>query len=83
MRPPVEANSRHLRLARRALRAAVTHLRNARGLTSMPEVTQERVRLAAIELESVVVPWTERVEREANIHLSSQLNRRTTRRDTP
>lgn len=65
----IDANSRHLRLARRALRAAITHLRNARGLTSMPRDEMERVRLDAISLERVYVANTLWYERQADTHL--------------
>ena len=37
----IDANSRHLRLARAALRAAVTHLRHAEDRTSMDDASRE------------------------------------------
>jgi len=49
----VSANTRRLRVARSRIRAAVTLLRDARGLDSMDAETWELVRLDAITLESV------------------------------
>lgn len=54
MTPAIEANSRELRLARRALKTARTHLRNAVGLVSMPEGTRVLVRWAAIGLDDEI-----------------------------
>lgn len=73
--PPIEANSRELRLARRALRAAQTHLRNAVGLVSMSMETAEAVRRQAIGLE-LEIEATRRFERDANEHLTAMVKRR-------
>lgn len=67
----IEANSRHLRLARRALKAAQTHLRNAVGLVSMPEDARERTRIDAIWLDTYI-DRIRLLEVEANAHLSAQ-----------
>jgi len=72
MRPSIEANSRELRLARRALRTAQTHLRNAVGLVSMPEATALKAGLLALGLETWVTAVSQ-YEREANAHLSAKV----------
>jgi len=72
----IDANSRHLRLARRALRTAVTHLRDATGLSSMDDATRERARLLAVSLESGDVPLVNLLERLANEHLSAMRAKR-------
>lgn len=66
----IEANSRHLRLARRALRATITHLRNAESRTSMSDNTQRATRALWQYLE-LEVAEVERLEREANAHLEA------------
>jgi hypothetical protein len=72
MRPAIEANSRELRLARRALRTAQTHLRNAVGLVTMPEATEDECRRDAIGLETWVTAVSQ-YEREANAYLSAKV----------
>lgn len=71
----IEANSRHLRLARRALRAAITHLRNAENRTSMDADTQRATRELWQWLE-VEVATAQRLEREANAHLEAMRAKR-------
>lgn len=67
----IEANSRHLRLARRALKAAQTHLRNAVGLVSMPDATRSECGADALLLTAFVIrTWDH--EASANRHLSAQ-----------
>lgn len=73
MTPPIEANSRHLWLARRALRAAVTHLRNAASLCCMSDATRDAVTAEAIALEQIDIAAVGRFETETNEHLSAQL----------
>lgn len=73
MTPPIEANSRHLWLARRALRAAVTHLRNAANRCCMSDATRDAVTAEAVALEEVNVVAVGRFETETNEHLSNQL----------
>ena len=51
MTPPIDANTRELRLARRALRTAQTHLRNAVGLVCMSEETRAECAWRVEELE--------------------------------
>lgn len=68
-------NTRHLRLARRALRAARTHLRDAANRTSMADRTRERVEYAALDLNSDIMA-TEVYEREANAHLEAMVRSR-------
>jgi hypothetical protein len=79
VKPSIEANSRELRLARRALRTAQTHLRNAVGLVSMPERTANECRADA----NLLQDWIDRTvrhEAEANAHLSAMVASRRTKR---
>jgi hypothetical protein len=73
--PAINANSRELRLARRALKTARTHLRNAVGLVSMPEGTRVLVRWAAIGLDDEIKKCCD-FERAANAHLVAMRKRR-------
>lgn len=75
-RPPIEANSREIRLARRALKAAQTHLRNAVGLVSMAPEAAEVVHRHAIGLD-LDIEATRRFERWANEHLDTMRAKRT------
>lgn len=79
MKAAIEANTRELRLARRALRTAQTHLRNAVGLVSMPEATENECRRDAIGLETWVTAVSQ-YEREANAHLSAKVASRRAKR---
>ena len=75
MRPAIEANSRHIRLARRALRTAQTHLRNAANRVSMPDDTRADV-VAYARLIDTDIRACDRFEREANAHLSAMVRGR-------
>lgn len=72
----LDGNSRELRLARRALRAAITHLRYSVGLTSTSDAARETARLLAIELERNAVPAVTDLVRRANEHLGSKRRER-------
>lgn len=76
MTPPVRANSYHLRLARRALRTAITHLRDAANRCSMSDATQIEVVNEAFALEVVNVAWTHRIEAAVDAHLEAQVAKR-------
>jgi len=71
----VSANTRRLRVARSRIRAAVTLLRDARGLDSMDAETWELVRLDAICLESVAATVTLHIA-ATNKHLEAMVRSR-------
>ena len=75
MTPPIDANTRELRLARRALRTAQTHLRNAVGLVCMSEETRAECAWRVEEIQLWVLTIS-RLEHEANAHLSSKVKSR-------
>jgi hypothetical protein len=75
MTPAIEANSRELRLARRALKTARTHLRNAANRVCMSEQTRNETNADALLLEDFIRATT-RHEAEANAHLSAMRKRR-------
>lgn len=73
-----DANSREVRLARRALRTAQTHLRRAANRAAMPTATAEDCRRDAVALDD----WADRLaryENEANRHLESKRRKRARR----
>ena len=61
----MSANSKHLRLARRALRTYRTHLFDAVGLMSCDEATRERIaataKLVQRDIDSRPVDWRSKV----------------------
>ena len=73
----VEANSRHLRLARAALRAAVTHLRHAEDRTSMDDASREGTKALRESLTWSVDDITG-LERDANEYLTLMRRKRGT-----
>lgn len=75
MTPAIEANSRELRLARRALKAARTHLRNAANRVCMSDATRRMVEAEASGLSADVRACSD-WEAEANAHLAAMRKRR-------
>lgn len=73
----IDANSRHLRLARAALRAAVTHLRHAEDRTSMDDASREGAKALRESLTWSVDDITS-LERDANEHLTLMRRKRGT-----
>ena len=71
----MSANTRRLRVARSRIRAAITLLREARGLDSMDMETWELVRLDAILLESVAATVTLHIA-ATNKHLEAMVRSR-------
>lgn len=68
-------NTRHIRLARRALRQAITHLKNAENRTSTSDESRNLLRAMADALQ-VEVSATHAREREANEHMDEWRKRR-------
>lgn len=68
-------NSREIKLARRALRTAWTHLAQARGLVSMDQRTYDLIQWDMERLTDLIIA-TQRREMDADAHLAEQVAKR-------